>query len=82
MTAKKFVFTKRSIESLPVPVNDSRPEYMDVNTPCLGLRVTKSGAKSFFYSKRISGRKERLTIGQYPAVTVDQARKMVLLLMA
>ena len=76
MTAKKFVFTKRSIESLPVPVNDSRPEYMDVNTPCLGLRVTKSGAKSFFYSKRISGRKERLTIGQYPAVTVDQARKI------
>jgi len=76
MTAKKFTFTKRAIESLPTPLNDSRPEYMDANTPCLGLRVTKSGTKSFFYSKRISGRKERLTIGKYPAVTVDQARKI------
>lgn len=76
MTAKRFTFTKRAIESLPSPLNNSRPEYMDANTPCLGLRVTKSGTKSFFYSKRILGRKERLTIGKYPAVTVDQARKI------
>src|SRR5690606_17078978 len=39
------------------------------------LRVMASGAKSFVFEARIRGRNRRLTIGPYPGVSVDAARK-------
>jgi hypothetical protein len=39
------------------------------------VRVTSSGAKSFILEKRIDGKVKRLTLGRYPELTVEQARK-------
>ena len=36
---------------------------------------TATGAKSFILEKRIDGKVKRLTLGRYPALTVEQARK-------
>jgi hypothetical protein len=38
------------------------------------LRVTQKGVKSFIVEKRINKRNVRKTLGQYPALTVEQAR--------
>ncbi|MBY0498509.1 MAG: integrase family protein [Nitrosomonas sp.] len=73
-------------ESLPQKITKS---YVDrLSTPETGqafvrdselkgfaVRVTSSGAKSFILEKRIDGKVKRLTLGRYPELTVEQARK-------
>ncbi len=39
------------------------------------VRITTSGARSFILEKRIDGKVKRLTLGRYPELTVEQARK-------
>ena len=41
-----------------------------------GLRVKPSGVRSFFFEYRLPTReRKRITIGQYPALTIDKARE-------
>jgi integrase len=42
------------------------------------LRVTANGAKSFIWEGRVKGRPRRITLGQYPDLTVLLARKKAL----
>lgn len=39
------------------------------------VRITSTGAKSFILEKRIDGKVKRVTLGRYPELTVEQARK-------
>jgi integrase len=41
----------------------------------LALRVTPTGAKSFIWEGRVRGRPRRITLGQYPAMSVLLARR-------
>lgn len=75
MTEKVFNFTKRAIEAI-APTN-SRDQYGDSKTAGLFLRVTPAGTKSFSFYRRVNGKPERVTIGKFPSVTVDQARAEV-----
>jgi len=75
-----------TIQSLPHKITKS---YVDkLSTPETGqafvrdselkgfaVRVTSTGAKSFILEKRIDGKVKRLTLGRYPELTVEQARK-------
>lgn len=65
-------FTKSAVESLPIP--EKRTDYQDAKTTGLYLRITPSGAKTFSVFRRINGKLERITIGPYPAVSIDEAR--------
>lgn len=65
-------FTKAAIEALPVL--DKRKDYQDAKTHGLYLRVTPTGIKSFSVLRRFNGKLERITIGQYPAISIDDAR--------
>ena len=70
----KINFTKASIEALPTPESGKRNIYHDTKTPGLQLRVTS--AKTFFVNKRIKGgNPERITLGRYPDMTIEQARR-------
>lgn len=66
--------TKRTIEALSAP---STPYviYWDQEIRGLGLRVTEAGARSFVLQARIKGRERRMTIGRYPGVTPEVARR-------
>ena len=61
-------------ESIPAP-ETGRAEYRDDSTPGLILRVTPNGVKTFCLLRRVNGRPARVTIGRYPAVTVEQAQR-------
>lgn len=74
MTNNKLNFTKRSIGSIPNAPEGKRGDYHDSKTPGLTLRVTESGVKAFTFLRRIEGKQERLTLGRFPAMTVEQAR--------
>lgn len=72
-----FNFTKASINALPTPDKDQRQVYRDIKTSGLQLRVTHTGVKTFSVFKRVKhGSPERITLGRYPDLTVEQARAM------
>jgi hypothetical protein len=76
--SKRFPFTKRSIESLSSHDPDSKSreaEYSDAECIGLKLRVSKRGRKFFQHRYRYMGRKKCLTIGEFPYVSVQDARQ-------
>ena len=71
----KMNFTKAALDALPLPALGTRATYHDAKSPGLQLRVTDRGAKTFSVYRRIkSGRPERVTLGRYPAVSIEKAR--------
>lgn len=67
--------TKTHVDKLTAPF-DGQAFVRDTELKGFGVRVTASGAKSFIVEKRIDGRVKRITLGRYPALTVEQARKL------
>ncbi len=75
-------FTKASIDGVSSPLA-GRLVLRDAKVVGLELRVTANGAKTFSVRRRVrGGRPERVTIGRYPEVTIDQARRMAASIMA
>lgn len=77
---RRFPFSKRSIEALPAhdPESPSREaEYSDSECIGLKLRVAKNGRGFFQHRYRHLGRKRCMNIGEFPHVTIQEARKRV-----
>lgn len=73
----KFNFTKAAIAALPLPEDGKRANYHDTNPKGAGLqlRVTSSGVKTFCVFRRVrNGSPERVTLGRFPVMTIEQAR--------
>ena len=62
---------------LPPPVSSKANQkvYYDEALKGFGVRVTIKGSKAFFIEKIIHGKLRRITLGRYPELTVEQARK-------
>ena len=73
--ADKESFTQRYIDSLPLPEKGKRACHYDSKINGLGIRVTCSGTKSFIVLRKHKGRPTRVTLGRYPEMSVQQARK-------
>lgn len=73
-------FTKKALDSLPVPADGKRANYTDTKVSGLELRVTSKGTKTFSCQRwvKASARPERITLGRYPNMTIEQARKQAL----
>ena len=75
-TQTNIQFSKERLLSLPLPDAGKRVTYHDIKTQGLQLRVSASGVKTFCMYRRIKGgQPERVTLGRFPAMTVEQARK-------
>jgi integrase len=59
-----------------------RVEYADELTPGLRLRVGNNGHKSWSVICRVGGRKKRMTLGSYPALSLANARTAALAVIA
>jgi hypothetical protein len=57
-----------------MPPLTGRKETYDAKVPGLFLRVTKTGNKSWGLDFRVNGKRERLMLGSYPVVELDEAR--------
>ena len=71
----KFAFTKKSLDRAKPSGNDQRAYYYDTTTRGLALAVSPAGKKVFVLYRKVARRPERITIGPYPDLTIEQARK-------
>jgi integrase len=71
---KKFNFIKKTLDKLPLPTNAQRAYFYDSTTRGLALAVSPAGKKVFVLYRKVAGRPERITIGPYPDLTIEQAR--------
>ena len=68
-------FTKAALGALTPPAAGQRLVYHDEKMQGLELRVTSTGAMTFSLRRRVRGGAiERVTIGPYPAISIELAR--------
>lgn len=72
--ARKFHFTRESIDALPLPTNGQRAYYYDAKVRGLAVAVSALGKKTFILYRKVTGRPERITIGPYTDLSIEQAR--------
>lgn len=76
MAENELSFTKEKLIGLPLPEAGKRAVYHDAKTTGLQIRVTSTGAKTFSILRRIKGgQPERVTLGRFPDMTIEQARR-------
>lgn len=77
--SNKFHFTFASIRDLPFASEGKRLSFQDIRVSNLELRIT-SKKKTFYCRRWIAKRQQttRIRLGDYPALTVEQARKQAL----
>jgi hypothetical protein len=71
---KKFNFTKHQIAGLPTPSDGERVGYNDTKVPGLGVLVSYSGTKTFCWFRKVRGRRTWRAIGDFPDLSVENAR--------
>jgi integrase len=81
MVTQAVRFTKAKLEAIQPPsmkegatgsVYDS---YKDTEEKGLQLLVSHSGSKVFYLYKKIQGRPQRIRLGSFPDISIEQARK-------
>lgn len=70
---QKVRLTKSLVDRTPLPTS-GQLFLRDTDLVGFALRLTP-GSRAFILEKRIDGRNKRFTIGRYPDLTVEQARK-------
>jgi integrase len=76
MAENKINFTKAALDALPLPASGQRTTYHDAKTNGLQIRITSTGVKTFCIFRRVkNGNPERVTLGRYPDMSIEQARK-------
>lgn len=70
-------FTKQALILLK-ETEGARLIYHDTKEKGLTLYVTSNGTKTFFIRRRIGGRDEKIVLGQFPELSIEQARKLAL----
>lgn len=72
----RFPFTIKRLCELPPPTA-GRVYHYDNKAAGLCLCITKTGAKTFYLYRKIDGRPERVRLGKFPEVSVEDARDAV-----
>jgi integrase len=72
-----MTLTKLIVERANVPTT-GQVFIRDDQVRGFALRITSGGVKSFVFEGRVRGRVRRITLGQWPTMTVGQARDAVM----
>jgi integrase len=72
---ERIRLNKTAVQALPPAPAGKRVFHYDTLTPGLAVQVTGTGAKTFYLYRKVGGKPERVRLGAFPAMTVEQARK-------
>lgn len=72
---------KTTVDTLPLPASTppatrAQAFHRDDLLKGFAVRITETGARSFIVETKVNGKTRRATLGKYPNLTVDQARKL------
>jgi integrase len=73
--SESFKFTKTAIKDLTPPPPGQRVYYRDTELKGLILQHTGAGTLTFYLYRWVQGKPERMPLGRWPTLTVEQARK-------
>lgn len=85
MVDNKFNFTDERLRNLQPTPEKKRCYYYDAKTPGLRLQVTATGTMTFQFQARYPKQRRppaTVAIGKYPTLSLNNARKKAILLMA
>jgi integrase len=71
---KKFIFTREKIDSLPNSTTGQPAYYYDLKVRGLAVSVSPLGKKTFILYRKVAGRPERIKIGPFEDLSIEQAR--------
>ena len=71
--ARKMTFTNRGLETLKTA--KGQEDFADTKLPGLKLRVSKTGAKTFWVRPSIDGSRRFIEVGVFPIVGLGEARQ-------
>lgn len=72
---RRVRFTKAFLNALQPPPR-GRHYWHDAASPGLLVQVTSKGAITFGVQRRVNGRPVRVTLGRYPPMTIESARRL------
>ena len=75
MASHHINFTKAALEKAAPPEKGRRDYYYDLKEQGLQMAVTPGGSKSFYLYKRVEGKPERIYLGKFPDMSIENARK-------
>ncbi len=84
MNNNKINFTKTVLEKITPPKKSIDRKggiydtYYDTKEKGLILLVSNGGSKTFYLYKKINGKPERVKLGNFPDISIEQARKLAL----
>lgn len=71
---QRFNFTKAALSNLPLPKNSGGTGFYDEQIKQLKLTIFPSGKKTFSLSKNIGGKARMFKLGNYPDISIENAR--------
>jgi len=76
MAKNEINFTKANFDGLELPEQGKRATYYDTKVNGLQLRISSTGIKTFSLYRWLKGdaKPERVTLGRFPDMTIEQAR--------
>ncbi len=78
----QFNFTKAKLNALPEASGTNYDTYHDTAVKGLKLIVTNNDVKTFYVYKKVNGKPERIKIGRFPDLTIEQARNQAQVILA
>lgn len=79
---KRIRFTKYELDALTLPPPGERMDVHDTGVNNLTVRVTAAGVKRFYVMKRTGRNTTRISLGTYPVMSIEAARKKALTILA
>ena len=71
--ADRLTFTKPVLERSFCPEEDERIYLYDAKVPGLAVCITRNGSRSFYLYRRVRGRPQRIRLGGFPELSIEQA---------
>lgn len=72
--SNRINFTKKTLLGLPAPIDKTSDTYYDTQVKSLAFIISKAGTRTFYYIKKISGNTEKIKVGRFPDLSIEQAR--------
>lgn len=76
-TMPELNLTKAAIDALPLPAHGKSVFYHDTRVRGLTVRIYHTGRRVFFLYRWAQGRPQQQRLGDYPSMTIEQARREV-----